>query len=70
MLKQIDARAAHLENLDADVREWEKKHAKEAEADLRRRGAQSRTNSHYPRSDRKSAWPAFRMATANCSKRG
>jgi alanyl-tRNA synthetase len=40
MLKQIDARAAHLETLDVDVREWEKKHAKEAEADLRSRGAQ------------------------------
>jgi alanyl-tRNA synthetase len=40
MLKQIDARAAHLEKLDVDVREWEKKHAKEAEADVRSRGAQ------------------------------
>jgi alanyl-tRNA synthetase len=40
MLKRIDARAAHLEKLDVDVREWEKKHAKEAEADLRSRGAQ------------------------------
>jgi alanyl-tRNA synthetase len=40
MVKQIDARAAHLEKLDVDVREWEKKHAKEAEADLRRRAAQ------------------------------
>ena len=40
MLKQIDARAAHLEKLDVDVREWEKKHAKEAEADLRSRAAQ------------------------------
>jgi len=40
MLKQIDARAAHLEKLDLDVREWEKKHAKQAEADLRSRAAQ------------------------------
>jgi alanyl-tRNA synthetase len=40
MLNQIDARAAHLEKLDVDVREWEKKHAKEAEADLRSRGSQ------------------------------
>src|SRR5438132_12888615 len=40
MLEQVDARAAHLEKLDVDVREWEKKHAKEAEADLRSRGAQ------------------------------
>ena len=40
MLKQIDARAAHLEKLDVDVREWEKKHAKQAEADLRSHGAQ------------------------------
>jgi alanyl-tRNA synthetase len=40
MLKQVDARATHLETLDVDVREWEKKHAKEAEAELRSRGAQ------------------------------
>jgi len=40
MLKQIEARAAHMEKLDVDVREWEKKHAKEAEADLRSLGAQ------------------------------
>jgi len=40
MLEQVDARAAQLEKLDADVRDWEKKHAKEAEADLRSRGAQ------------------------------
>src|SRR4029434_3889761 len=35
MLKQIDARAAHLEKLDADVREWEKKTAKSVEAELK-----------------------------------
>ena len=29
-----------MEKLDADVREWEKKHAKEAEAELQSRGAQ------------------------------
>src|SRR5206468_9883230 len=40
MLMQIDACAAHLEKLDVDVRDWEKKHAKEAEADLRSRAAQ------------------------------
>ncbi len=40
MLKQIDARGAHLEKLEVDVREWEKKHAKQAEADLRSRAAQ------------------------------
>jgi alanyl-tRNA synthetase len=40
MLKQIDARGAHLEKLDVDVREWEKKHAKQTEADLRSRAAQ------------------------------
>ena len=40
MLRRIDARAAHLEKMDAGVREWEKKHAKEAEADLRSRAAQ------------------------------
>src|SRR5207248_5792680 len=37
MLKQIDARAAQLEKLEVDVREWEKKHAKQAGADLRSR---------------------------------
>jgi len=40
MLKQIDARAAHLEKVDADVREWEKKTAKSAEAELKNRAAQ------------------------------
>jgi alanyl-tRNA synthetase len=40
MLKQIDARATDLEKLDVDVREWEKKHAKQAGADLRSRAAQ------------------------------
>jgi alanyl-tRNA synthetase len=39
MLEQIDARASHLEKLDLAVREWEKKHAKEAEADLQSRAA-------------------------------
>src|SRR5207237_2540848 len=40
MLKQIDARAAQLEKLEVDVREWEKKHAKQAGADLRSRAAE------------------------------
>jgi alanyl-tRNA synthetase len=40
MLKQIDARTAHLEKLEADVREWEKKTAKSAEAELKSRAAQ------------------------------
>jgi len=40
MLKQIDARAAHLEKLDAEVREWEKKTAKSAEAELKSRAGQ------------------------------
>jgi len=40
MLEQIDARGAHLEKLDADVREWEKQHAKQAEAEYQSRGAQ------------------------------
>jgi alanyl-tRNA synthetase/REP element-mobilizing transposase RayT len=37
LLNQIDARAAQLEKLEAEVRAWEKKHAKQAEADLRKR---------------------------------
>ena len=40
MLKQIDARSAHLEKVDADVREYEKKTTKAAEAELRTRAAQ------------------------------
>jgi len=40
MLKQIDARAAHLERVEADVREWEKKGAKSAEVELRSRAAE------------------------------
>jgi alanyl-tRNA synthetase/REP element-mobilizing transposase RayT len=40
MLKQIDAREAHLEKVDVDVREWEKKTSKAAEADLKSRAAQ------------------------------
>jgi len=39
MLKEIDSRAAHLEKVDADVREWEKKTSKAAEADLKSRAA-------------------------------
>ena len=40
MLKQIDARATHLEKLDVDVREWAKKTAKSAETELKSRAAQ------------------------------
>jgi alanyl-tRNA synthetase len=40
MLKQIDARAAHFEKVDADVREWEKRTAKSAEAELKSMAAQ------------------------------
>jgi alanyl-tRNA synthetase len=40
VLKQIDARAAKLEKLEREVREWEKKTAKAAESELRSRAAQ------------------------------
>jgi alanyl-tRNA synthetase/REP element-mobilizing transposase RayT len=40
MLKQIDARAVHLEKADAEVREWEKRTAKSAETELKSRAAQ------------------------------
>ncbi len=40
MLKHIDARAAHLEKVDAGVREWEKKTAKSAETELKSRAVQ------------------------------
>jgi alanyl-tRNA synthetase len=39
MLQQIDARAAHLEKLEADVHEWEKKQGKAIEAQLQSRAA-------------------------------
>jgi alanyl-tRNA synthetase len=37
LLQQVDTRTAHLEKVDADVREWEKKAAKFAEAELKSR---------------------------------
>jgi alanyl-tRNA synthetase len=40
MLHQIDARAAHLENVELEVRDWEKQSAKTAEAQLKSRAAQ------------------------------
>jgi alanyl-tRNA synthetase len=40
MLQQIDVRAAHLEKLEGEVRDWEKQSAKTAEAELRSRAAQ------------------------------
>jgi alanyl-tRNA synthetase len=40
MLKQLDTRAAHLEKVDAEIREWEKKSSKAAEAELKSRAAQ------------------------------
>src|SRR5260370_31871310 len=40
MLQQIDVRAAHLETIEAEVRDWEKQSAKTAEAELRSRAAQ------------------------------
>jgi alanyl-tRNA synthetase len=38
-LQQIDARAAHLEKLEAEVHEWQKQQAKASEADLKNRAA-------------------------------
>jgi alanyl-tRNA synthetase len=40
MLKQVDARAAHVEKLELEIREWEKQNAKASEAELRSRAAQ------------------------------
>jgi alanyl-tRNA synthetase len=40
MLQQIDARVAHLEKVELEVRDWEKQTAKTAEAALRSRAAQ------------------------------
>jgi alanyl-tRNA synthetase len=39
-LQQIDARAAHLEKVEVEVRDWEKQTAKTAEVELRSRAAQ------------------------------
>ena len=39
LLKQIDARTAHLEKLETEVHDWEKRTAKAAEADLQTRAA-------------------------------
>jgi alanyl-tRNA synthetase len=39
MLKQIDVRATHLEKLEGEVRDWEKQHAKGAQAELQSRAA-------------------------------
>jgi len=40
MLQQMDARAAHLEKIEAEVRDWEKQSAKATEAEVRSRAAQ------------------------------
>src|SRR6266496_1730324 len=40
MLQQIDAREAHFEKIEVEVRDWEKQSAKTAEAELRSRAAQ------------------------------
>jgi alanyl-tRNA synthetase len=40
MLQQIDVRAAHLEKVEVEVRDWEKQTAKAAEAALKSRAAQ------------------------------
>ena len=40
MLQQIDARSAHLEKVEVEVRDWEKQSVKSAEAELRSRAAQ------------------------------
>jgi alanyl-tRNA synthetase len=39
MLDKIDNRAAHLEKLEAEVRDWEKKSAKASESELQSRAA-------------------------------
>jgi alanyl-tRNA synthetase len=39
MVKQLDARAAHLEKLESEVREWEKKSSKTAESELKNQAA-------------------------------
>jgi alanyl-tRNA synthetase len=52
MLQQIDARAAHLERVDANVREWEKRTAKATEAELKSRAAQIANELVHTRAER------------------
>jgi alanyl-tRNA synthetase len=40
LLEKIDRRAAHLEKVEVDVREWEKKNAKANEAQVKSRAAE------------------------------
>ena len=40
MLRQVDVRAAHLEKIEGEVRDWEKQSAKRVETQLRSRAAQ------------------------------
>jgi alanyl-tRNA synthetase len=40
LLNQIDARAEHLEKIESEVRDWEKKGAKASEAQLKARAAE------------------------------
>src|SRR5204862_7319790 len=40
MIDKVDMRAAHLEKLEVDVREWEKKGARTSEAQLKSRAAE------------------------------
>ena len=42
MLQQVDARAAHLEKIEAEVDQWQKERAKSSEADLKGRAAERR----------------------------
>ena len=71
MLEQIDARAAHLEKLEAEVREWEKQHAKAARsgiAEVARPRSRTNLRQRMPREEslrRRSD----RMPTPNCFKR-
>jgi alanyl-tRNA synthetase len=52
MLKQIDARTAELEKVDEAVREWEKKTAKSAEAELKTKAAQIASELAQSRADK------------------
>ena len=66
MLKQIDARTTHLEKLDAEVREWEKKTAKSADAELKSRAAQIAGELAHRMLGRISASLKYRMRMENC----
>jgi alanyl-tRNA synthetase len=53
-LQQIDARAAHLQKVETEVHDWQKKQAKSSEADLKNRAATAAKELRAAHTDQKS----------------